>query len=615
MTMASYFFYDYTTASAGTDALVLNGTVGQVSSMHTGPPFTNINKSLFSFRKPFYIGFWNVRTFMDIETQTLTMSTLHEYRIDVACLSEVRLPGSGHSVIKVPQHKAAYHLYHSGPSDGSGLHGVAFALSSAAHSSLMEWEPISQRLARIRLRGPIFNSTIFSVYAPTAVSSAELREEFYSHLEHAMDAVPPGDMLILAGDWNARFGPNDDSSKRAIGNYSIGNRCLNGTRLLEFALTNRCVVSSTRFRHPAHHLITWLSNDGRTKSQIDHMLVRARWASCVLDCRAYRGAETGHQNGSDHYLVRAKLRLRLSAAHPKARNTKINVTRLAIPPLREELEFRLHNRFNAFNSLQSEATSLDTLFSAHSSIIKEEAIKVLGNHIRRTNDWISAETMNLSDQTKRAKAANAPMFPHLRRETAKSARKDRNKFWSETASNMESAAANGNFRQLFELLKKSNKQSYPSNESILDTAGRPITDINQRSERWRSYFQDLLNHPNTTSPQLSLQSDPTYECNVAPPTLAEVEAIINKLKNNKSPGADGIPSEVFKYCSTVLAPWLLNILTQVWINEEVPQSWNEALIIPIYKKGDRKDCSWYQPDRRCCENIRPDPPQSLHEAT
>ncbi len=32
--------------------------------------------------------------------------------------------------------------------------------------------------------------------------------------------------------------------------------------------------------------IAWFSKDGRTRNQIDHMLVRSHWASSVIDCRA-----------------------------------------------------------------------------------------------------------------------------------------------------------------------------------------------------------------------------------------------------------------------------------------------------------------------------------------
>ncbi len=64
--------------------------------------------------------------------QALTMRELQKYNVDIACLSEVRIPDSGHSVIKVAGEEACYHLYHIGVVDNTGRHGIAIALSEAA---------------------------------------------------------------------------------------------------------------------------------------------------------------------------------------------------------------------------------------------------------------------------------------------------------------------------------------------------------------------------------------------------------------------------------------------------------------------------------------------------
>ena len=125
---------NYATSSTGIDAHVHTGPAGRVVNMQAG---------LLARRKECRIACWNVRTLKAPETQALTIHTLSQYNIDVACLSEVRLADSGHHIIKVPAASASYHLYHSGVTDNSGRHGVALALSDAANAALLLWKPIS----------------------------------------------------------------------------------------------------------------------------------------------------------------------------------------------------------------------------------------------------------------------------------------------------------------------------------------------------------------------------------------------------------------------------------------------------------------------------------------
>jgi len=52
---------------------------------------------------------------------------------------------------------------------------------------------------------------------------------------------------------------------------------------------------------------------------------------------------------------------------------------------------------------------------------------------------------------------------------------------------------------------------------------------------------------------------------------------VNKLKSDKSHGIDGILNEL------LILTKLFNI---IFLSEFYPRAWSEAIIIPIYKKGD-----------------------------
>ena len=126
---------------------------------------------------------WNVRTLRDEGMQSLTIKTLHKYGVGVACLSEVRLPDSGHRIIKVPESDCVYHLHHSGVEDNSRLYGVAQA-------ALIAWEPVSHRLATVCLKGAVVNVTVISIYAPTLNAAGEDKDIFYHDLQAVVYCTP-----------------------------------------------------------------------------------------------------------------------------------------------------------------------------------------------------------------------------------------------------------------------------------------------------------------------------------------------------------------------------------------------------------------------------------------
>ena len=70
---------------------------------------------------------------------------------------------------------------------------------------------------------------------------------------------------------------------------------------------------------------------------------------------------------------------------------------------------------------------------------------------------------------------------------------------------------------------------------------------------------------------------------------------IKKMKDNKSPGVDGIPpkllKEIVEQISTPLAK-LINLSLEEGI---VPSEWKEANIMPLFKKGSRNKPENYRP--------------------
>ena len=70
------------------------------------------------------------------------------------------------------------------------------------------------------------------------------------------------------------------------------------------------------------------------------------------------------------------------------------------------------------------------------------------------------------------------------------------------------------------------------------------------------------------------------------PDLAEVQRAIKSLCNT-SPGRDEISAPLLKLGGEPVAKWLQQIIAKVWSSGSAPQSWRQALMIALFKKGDR----------------------------
>jgi hypothetical protein len=80
---------------------------------------------------------------------------------------------------------------------------------------------------------------------------------------------------------------------------------------------------------------------------------------------------------------------------------------------------------------------------------------------------------------------------------------------------------------------------------------------------------------------------------VPEPSTFEVEMAIEKLKEHKSPGIDQIPAELRQGIRTIRYE-IDKLMNSIWNKEELPEEWKESIIVLVYKKGDKTDCSDYR---------------------
>ena len=124
--------------------------------------------------------------------------------------------------------------------------------------------------------------------------------------------------------------------------------------------------------------------------------------------------------------------------------------------------------------------------------------------------------------------------------------------------------------------------------SIKDSASNILTDENEILSRWSEYFEDLLN-PVKTSTSDTHKVTHLGEEEVF--TAAELATAIKGVKSGKAAGEDEIRPEMLKALTGEGILLLTRVCQLAWKFGKTPRDWHTGVIIPIFKKGDRKQCT------------------------
>ncbi|CAF1924616.1 unnamed protein product [Rotaria magnacalcarata] len=258
-------------------------------------------------------------------------------------------------------------------------HGVAICLDPIAtkvwKDSGSEWEAVSERIIKIRLKCTPIDITVLSVYSPVNPSAKQMAndaDKFYSDLQDTINNVSTNDMLIIMGDLNARVGGNQQqlASINSVGPFTVDVENENGARLVEWCEINNIVVSNTFFQHKLLHQTSWMHPGNKIWHMIDYTLVNKKFRSSVEDVRMYRRASGGIE--TDHHLMRTKIKIHLKSRRKGVlqKKTSIDAVKLKDEKLVEAFQKGLRERVDDANV---DTISIDEKYEMFVSHLKEKA--------------------------------------------------------------------------------------------------------------------------------------------------------------------------------------------------------------------------------------------------
>ncbi|CAH2084447.1 unnamed protein product [Euphydryas editha] len=401
--------------------------------------------------------------------------------------------------------------------------------------------------------------------------------------------------MCVIGDFNAKVGKEDIYSG-VIGKESLHEETSdNGERICNFAVANNLFICGTKFPHKDVHKGTWKVPGRIMCNQIDHILYSKRRLSNVQDVRVYRGANCD----SDHFLLVATLKEKTcrikntSGERRKKWNTEKLEDDTTVDLYKKEIEKELKKTIPS-DDIDEEWKNIKTSITTAAEV-------VLGRmKTTREEEWFDEEYRKALYEKNRARLAyleedndtNRHLYTTERSKCRKMARKKKREIENPKISKIEDLRERNHVRHFFQRVNIMRKGYQPKTNACRNRDGGLLTEKEDIVERWREHFDNLLNVGDDDSDLL-----PTYynvEEQLEPPTLLEIKAVLNQLKTNKAPGADAINSEMLKSGGPSLEDRLHHLVTTIWNVERMPEEWNLAIIAPIYKKGDKTECSNYR---------------------
>lgn len=535
------------------------------------------------------IGTWNVRGTYHAGALRNLVDVMETYEIDILALQETKQKGCDQVKME------GFEFFNSG-GDNRYL-GTGFIVSKDVSQMIVDFEAVSDRLCRLRLQGEYRKLSIINVHAPTEDKDLAVKSEFYDEVTAQLERIPKFDVKMVIGDMNSKIG-REERFKHITGGKSLHPETNeNGKMVIDFAEQNNMVIRSTGFDHKDIHKVTWTSPDHRTRNQIDHVLVEKIHKGAIRDVRSFRGADAD----SDHFLVVAKI----AQQRPTFRNPKCGtVRRFSVRDLKDrEVAEKIQKEIEIGLRMTPEPENIGEEWNQIEKIIVGSLQGSMGKARKQQNrDWFDEQCRkSLADRNgarlnmlEQNTEVNRRKYREARKRAKQVCRQKKRSSWEQKIQAIEEYYEKKEIRNFYQEVKRAQGKGYRPAESCRNKAGQMLGNPQAQLDRWAEYFDEMLNDSEEVTEPENSGLDFTGDEEVEEPSEREIAEVIKGLKNNKSGGENGITAEVLKLGGTELQRRISNLIRNIWVKEQLPDQWNNAIICPVYKKGDRTYCRSYR---------------------
>ena len=566
------------------DGNILNPT-GRISlDIEETAPETTIRKKHLSCKNATNFSTFNARTLVPPGRLDELVANATSHSIDIIAIQEHRFyhPNDAHKYHTIGSHQLVTSSAWKN-SVNSTVGGIGFLLSSKAIANLLSVETISPRIMVLELEGNP-KTTIVCAYSPHNSSPVNEIDEFYTTLRSTIEQVPLHNFLAIAGDLNAKLGP--DEAKFSFNSKT--NR--NGEMLSDFLEEFNLFISNTSFMKPKGQLWTFEYPSG-DRAQLDYIIFRKKWRNSVKDSRAFSSFSSV---GSDHRIVSSVVKLSLRStkkAKPHPMKTIDWKEVSSNSKMSKQFTLEVYNKFESLSTSEITAENIEDVYNTLVKSTEDVALATLPKKRSRTQAKPS-HSSGVIEARSRLQAVSLS-YHRSPSQSLKIQLIEAKKKLDDAYLNAEVDFINGKISRLtHEHISKKHHLAWKTIKEISGKNSGSSVQIKggsskKRLESWLSHFQKLLGKNAKVSDSNTLPSVPvsdTLGIDTSLFTTSELKTATKQLKGSKAFGPDNIPAIIWK--DEKFHTLLLNLCNHTLSTSVAPKIWHQSQIIPLPKKGD-----------------------------
>ena len=386
----------------------------------------------------------------------------------------------------------------------------------------------------------------------------------------------------------------NEGFERYHGGKGFGERNAEGVSVLEFAQEFDLILTNTTFTKRSEHLVTYKS--GNNQSQIDYILVRRESRAEVTNCKAIAGEPVVTQ----HRLLVSDLVVKRKKKRQTHRRGTTQVWKLSEHEVATNFKAEVLQIKNVCEAVRTAEESWNQM----KKILLDEVVKTCGRKKSRKpmntdSWWWSAEVQESIEKgkeayksmTRNSDLSTISEYKKCKRETKRAVAKARARASERLYEKLDTKEGE---KKKFRIARARNhaKRDVSDAVGIMDRDCNLVYDDEQVCERWKEYFEELLNKENDRE---ALQEASKVEGPEKPIDRKEVETALKAMKRGKAAGFTELTTEVSKALENDGVEWISEVLSMVWDEEKIPSDWEWSYVVRIFKgKGSSADCGNYR---------------------